>query len=203
MCSPNRTWQLSHSFAASVCSRSWKTTASLHSCISERKKKKNCKCLQKTITSRLLFFFSLSFLMYTTDNTIHKEAFLSYLSSCFRYFCKLQGAGIINHRETRWQSAGIVAKKTNETTHPGKWPGDLARYPLPTVTEMWYTGSRTGALSHDAPWAGPSQIRPQKQTNGALCLFVPLRECKLISDLAGFCLTATEDIIILSANGIE
>lgn len=107
--------------------------------------------------------FSLSlFLMYTTDNTIHKEPFLSYLSSCFRYFCKLQGAGIINHRETRWQSVSIVAKKTNETTHPGKWPGDLVWYWLPTVTEMWYTGSLS--LSCGPPWCALSWPRPDKAT---------------------------------------
>lgn len=100
---------------------------------------KSCKCLQKknkkwSIASPRGFsrslFLSL-FLMYTTDNTIHKEPFLSYLNSCFRYFCKLQGGRIINHCETRWQSASIVAKKTNETTHPGKWPGDLLWYRLP------------------------------------------------------------------------
>lgn len=31
------------------------------------------------------------------------------------------------------------------------------------------------ADSHDAPRAGPGQIRPQKQTSGALCLFAPSR----------------------------
>lgn len=70
-------------------------------------------------------------LMYATDNTIHKEPFLSYLSSCFRYFCKLRGGRIINHRETRWQSASIVAKTTNETAHPGKRPGDPAAIATP------------------------------------------------------------------------
>ncbi len=174
----------------------------LHSCIPGE----NCKCLQKIkhcVTQRLLSLSLSLLLMYTTDNTIHKEPFLSYLSSCFRYFCKLQGARIINHCETRWQSASIVAKKTNETTHPGKWPGDLLWYWLPTVTEMCYTGSLSCTVPHDAPWAGRGQIRPQKQTNGALCLFVPLRGRGLISDLAGFCLTATEGIIILSEKGIE
>lgn len=125
------------------------------------------------------------------------------MSSCFRYFCKLQRPRIINHCEARWQSASIVAKKTNETTHPGKWPGDLVRYRLPTVTEMRYTGSLSRTVSHDLPWAGHGQIRPQRQTSGALYVFVPLREHKLISDLAEFCLTATEDIIILSERGIE
>lgn len=37
--------------------------------------------------------------------------FLSFLSSCFRYFRILQGAGIINHCERRWQSQSIVAKE--------------------------------------------------------------------------------------------
>lgn len=167
---------------------------------------KNCKCLQKMkyhVTPRLLSLSLSLFLMYTTDNTIHKEPFLSYLSSCFRYFCKLQGARIINHCETRWQSVSIVAKKTNETTHPGKWPGDLVWYWLPTVAAMWYNGSLLRAVPPDAPWAGQGQIRPQKQTNGALCLFLPLWEPKLISDLAGLCLATTEDIIILSERGIE
>lgn len=99
-------------------------------------------------------------LMYTTDNTIHKEPFLSYLSSCFRYFCKIQGGRIINHCETRWQSASIVAKETNETTHPGKWPGDPLWYQLPTLTEMRYTGS----LSRTLPWCVLSCPRPDKAT---------------------------------------
>lgn len=54
------------------------------------------------------------------DNGVHKEPCLSYLSSCFRYFCKLRGGRIINHRQTRWQSASTVAKETNETTQTGK-----------------------------------------------------------------------------------
>lgn len=120
----------------------------------------------------LLFSLSL-FLMYTTDNTVHKEPFLSYLSSCFRYFCKLQGARIINHCEIRWQSASIVAKKTNETTHPGKWPGDLVWCWLPTVTEMLYTvWSLLRTVPYELPWAGQGQIRPWRQTNRALCLFL-------------------------------
>ena len=140
--------------------------------------------------------------MYATDNTIHKEPFLSYLSSCFRYFCKLQGAGIINHCETRWQSVSIVAKKTNETTHPGKWPGDLVWYGLPTVTEMWYTGSLSRTVP---PWCALSWPRPDKATkaNQRGSLSVCSITAKLISDLAGLCLTATEDIIILSERGIE
>ena len=174
----------------------------LHSCISG----KNCKCLQENKVPRhpeaslslsLPRFLSLFWCTPQTTPYI-KNPFLSYLSSCFRYFCKLQGARIINHCETRWQSASIVTKKTNETTHPGKWPADLVWYWLPTVTEMWYTGSLSRTVSHDAPWAGQSQIRPQRQTNVALCLFVPLWERKLISDLAWFCLKATENIIILS-----
>lgn len=133
-------------------------------------------------------FLSL-FLMYTTDNTIHKERFLSYLSSCFRYFCKLQGARIINHCETRWQSASIVAKKTNETTHPGKWPADLVWYWLPTLTEMWYTGS----LSRSLPWFALSQPRPDKATKANQ--WGSLSVCSITGMQTYFrsgCLTATE-----------
>lgn len=139
-------------------------------------------------------------LMYTTDNTIHKEPFLSYLSSCFRYFCKLQGVRIINHCETRWQSASIVAKKTNETTHPGKWPGDLVWYWLPTLTEMWYTGS----LSRSLPWFALSWPRPDKATKANQ--WGSLSVCSITGTQAYFrfgCLTATEDVIILTERGVE
>lgn len=138
----------------------------------------------------LALFLPLSlFLMYTTDNTIHKERFLSYLSSCFRYFCKLQGGRIINHCETRWQSASIVAKKTNETTHPGKWPADLVWYWLPTLTEMWYTGS----LSRSLPWFALSQPRPDKATKANQ--WGSLSVCSITGMQTYFrsaCLTATE-----------
>lgn len=126
--------KLSHSFAADCCCAFQKLGAA--SCFPG----KNCKCLQKKRSSASPRgaspspFLSLS-LMYTTDNTIHKEPFLSYLSSCFRYFCKLQGGRIINQRETRWQSASIVAKKTNETAHPGKRPGDPAAIATPRARQ--------------------------------------------------------------------
>lgn len=121
--------KLSHSFAADCCCIFQKLGAAC--CFPG----KNCKCLQKKLEYRVTLRrrslpLSLS-LMYATDNTIHKEPFLSYLSSCFRYFCKLRGGRIINHRETRWQSASIVAKKTNETAHPGKRPGDPAAIAAP------------------------------------------------------------------------
>lgn len=109
--------------------------------------------------------------MCATDNTIHKEPFLSYLSSCFRYFCKLRGGRIINHHQTRWQSASIVAKKTNETAHPGKRPGDPAAIACSLTRRAL---DLCHAASHDAPRAGPDQIRPQKRhQRGVLCLFVP------------------------------
>lgn len=120
--------KLSHSFAADCCCVVQKLGAA--SSFSG----KNCKCLQKIRSSASPRGASRSpflSLMYATDNTIHKEPFLSYLSSCFRYFCKLRGGRIINHRETRWQSASIVAKKTNETAHPGKRPGDPAAIATP------------------------------------------------------------------------
>lgn len=172
----------------------------------------NCKCLQKKKKMKrrvaprrlsLSLFLSLPlslFLMYTTDNTIHKEPFLSYLSSCFRYFCKLQGGRIINHCETRWQSASIVAKKTNETTHPGKWPGDLVWYWLPALTEMWYTGS----LSRGLPWFALSWPRPDKATKANQ--WGSLSVCSITGTHAYFrfgCLTATEVVRILTERGIE
>lgn len=118
-----------------------------------------CKKKMKWRVALGLLLLSL-FLMYTADNTVHKEPFLSYLSSCFRYFCKLRGGRIINHCETRWQSASIVAKKTNETTQTGKRPGDLQRYWLPTLAEMRYTRS----LSRSPPWCALSWPRPDKAT---------------------------------------
>lgn len=118
----------------------------------------NCKCLQKNKVPRHPeASSSLSFWCTPQTTPYIKRPFLSYLSSCLRYFCKLQGARIINHCETRWQSASIVAKKTNETTHPGKWPGDLVWYWLPTVTEMC-------ATLHGPPCCALSWPRPDKAT---------------------------------------
>lgn len=124
---------------------------------------KNCKCLQKSGAARhpeAPLAPPAPPLMYATDNPIHKEPVLSYLSSCFRYFCKLRGGRIINHSETRWQSASIVAKKTNETAHPGKRPGDAARYRLPALANSRYTGS----LSRSLPWCTSSRPGPDKAT---------------------------------------
>lgn len=97
---------------------------------------KNCKCLQKKkreeeeeeeVARRRGAPAAPSLSDVRHDNSVHKEPCLSYLSSCFRYFCKLRGGRIINHRQTRWQSASAVAKETNETTQTGKWPGDPPR----------------------------------------------------------------------------
>lgn len=145
--------KLSHSFAADCCWGGFFFVCCFFAQklgAASRFPGKNCKCLQKKSGAarhpRGAAGSPLLSLMYATDNPIHKEPVLSYLSSCFRYFCKLRGGRIINHSETRWQSARIVAKKTNETAHPGKRPGDGARYRLPALANRRYAGSVSRSL---------------------------------------------------------